>query len=268
MRVLPPSLRQTSILWRINSTTALSHIKKEGGLRGRDLLEEAEEILHLAHQRQLRLLPVFIPLEANIQADAASRFLSFPNWHLSPRVFDQISSLRGPPLIDLFASRRSAQTRRFFAWNVADRPEAIDALSQRSVFSLAYLFPPIPLLKRVVRKLETSRETFLPVTPFWDAQTWFASLQALAVEDVCRLPLSANLVIDLMTGEPPPILDRLFLVVWTISGGVGASTPSQTDRSILSRKGGSDPQKSAMSARCSLSRTSFALPPFHSIRPL
>jgi hypothetical protein len=211
---------------------------------------------------------VFIPSEENIQADAASKFLSIPDWHLSPRVFDQISSLKGLPLINLFASRHSAQTRRFFAWNAADRLEAIDALSQRWHFSLAYLFPPISLLKRVVRKLETSRGTFLLVTPFWDAQTWFASLQALAVEDVRRLPMSANLVIDLMTGEPPPILDRLFLVIWTISGGVGASTPSQKDRSISSRQDGSDPQKSAMSARGSPSRTSFALPPFHSIRPL
>jgi hypothetical protein len=157
-RVLPPSTRQTSILWRINNTTALSHIRKEDGLRGRDLLEEAKKILLLAHQRQLRLLPVFIPSEENIQADAASRFLTIPDWCLSPRVFDQISLLKGPPLIDLFASRHSSQTRRFFTWNAAD--------SEKWDSSLAYLFPPIPLLKRVLRKLETSRGTFLLVTPF------------------------------------------------------------------------------------------------------
>jgi hypothetical protein len=56
------------------------------------------------------------------------------------------------------------------------------------------------------------------VTPFWVAQTWFASLQALHVEDVHRLPFSDDLSIDLTTGEPPPNLERLFLVVWTISG--------------------------------------------------
>jgi hypothetical protein len=46
-------------------------------------------------------------------------------------------------------------------------------------FKLAFLFPPIPLLKRVMRKLELSRRTFLLVAPYWEAQTWFASLQAL-----------------------------------------------------------------------------------------
>jgi hypothetical protein len=93
-------------------------------------------------------------------------------------------------------------------------------------------------------------------------------LQALAVDDVRRLLMSANIVIDLTTGEPPPNLDRVFLVVWTISGGVGASIPSRIGHSISSRQDGSDPQKSAMSARGSPSRTSFALSPFRSIRLL
>jgi hypothetical protein len=149
-----------------------------------------------------------------------------------------------------------------------DNQKAIDALSQKWDYNQAFLFPPIPLLKRVTRKLESSRGTYLLVTPYWDAQTWFASLQALAVEDVCRLPMSANLVIDLTTGEPPPNLERLFLVVWTISGGVGESTPSQTDLLISSRQDGSDPQKTAMNARGSPLRTSSVLPPFRSIRRL
>jgi hypothetical protein len=129
-------------------------------------------------------------------------------------------------------------------------------------------FPPIPLLKRVIRKLELSRGTFLLVTPYWDAQTWFASLQALAVEDVCRLLMSADLVIDLTTGEPPPNLDRLFLIVWTISGGIGESTPYQIGPSVSSRQDGSNPQKTAMSVLGSPLRPSSTLPPFRSIRRL
>jgi hypothetical protein len=53
-------------LWRIDNTTALAHIRKEGGLRGRALLEGAKRILLLAHQRQLRLLPAYIPSEENV----------------------------------------------------------------------------------------------------------------------------------------------------------------------------------------------------------
>jgi hypothetical protein len=162
-----------------------------------------------------------------------------PDWHLAPRVYHQISALRGPPQIDIFASRV------FFSWDVVDAPEAIDALSQRWDFELAFLFSPILLLKRVIRKLEWSRGTFLLVTPYWDAQTWFASLQALHVKDVRRFPFSDDLIIGLTTGEPPPNLERLFLVVWMILGGIGELTPSRTGPSVSSRQDGCDPQKTA-----------------------
>jgi hypothetical protein len=72
-------------------------------------------------------------------------------------------------------------------------------------FSLAFLFPPIPLLKRVMRKLEVSRGVFLLVTPYWEAQTWFASLQSLPVLEVRGLPYHDALVVDLATGEPPSV---------------------------------------------------------------
>jgi hypothetical protein len=82
--ILPSSTRQSSILWRVDNTAALAHIRKEGSLKGKRLLEEAERILLLLHQRQLRIMPAFIPMEENVQADAASRFQLVPDWHLDP----------------------------------------------------------------------------------------------------------------------------------------------------------------------------------------
>jgi hypothetical protein len=76
------------------------------------------------------------------------------------------------------------------------------------------------------------------LSPLWGTQSWFASLQALVMDNILRPLTSAVLVIFLATGDPPPILDRLPLVAWTISAGVGASTSSQSDLSILSRQGG------------------------------
>ena len=116
---------------------ALSRIRKEGGLKTRILLEWAEKILLLAHQRHLRILPAFITSEENRQADAASRFQSLPDWHLSPDVFLQIVACKGLPQIDLFASRLSAQLSRFFSWDAADSPESLDALCQIWDFNLA-----------------------------------------------------------------------------------------------------------------------------------
>jgi hypothetical protein len=77
----------------------------------------------------------------------------------------------GFPSIDLFASRASKQTQRFFSWDASNNPEAADALSQKWDFTLAYAFPPFLLLKRVVKKLEMSKGTFILVSPLWEAQT-------------------------------------------------------------------------------------------------
>jgi hypothetical protein len=42
------------------------------------------------------------------------------------------------------------------------------------------------------------------VSPLWEAQTWLASLLALKVLEVCRLPFREDFVMDLTTGKPPP----------------------------------------------------------------
>jgi hypothetical protein len=244
--ILPATTCQTSIIWRVDITAALAHIWKEGGLKGRLLLWEAERILIHLHSRQLRVLSAYIPSEENLQADTASRFQLVPDWHLDTNVFRQMVSLWGTPQIDLFVSRQSAQVARFMSWRAADFPEAIDALSMRWDFSLAFLFPPIPLFKRVVRKLEVSRGVFLLVTPYWEVQTWFASLQSLPVLEVRRLPFHDALLVDLATGEPPPSLELLFLVVWRICGGLGESTPSQTGLSGLLQQHGTNPQRTGM----------------------
>jgi hypothetical protein len=64
--ILPATTRQTSIIWRVDNKAALAHIRKEGGLKERRLLREAERILILLHSRQLRIIPAFIPSEENL----------------------------------------------------------------------------------------------------------------------------------------------------------------------------------------------------------
>jgi hypothetical protein len=165
----------------------------------------------------VRILPVFILTGENILVDAASRFQEIPDWQLHPSVFRAISARWGPPSIDLFASHASEQTQRFFSWDASDNPEALDALSQKWDFTLANALTPIPILKRVVKKPETSKVTIILVSPLWEVQKWLASL--------CRLPFMDNLVTDLTTGKSPPTLYNPYLVAWRISGG---STPSRT----------------------------------------
>jgi hypothetical protein len=270
--VLPKLSRQSNILWRVYNTTALAYVKKEGGTCSPQVLEIAEKILVKAHQMSVCILPVFIPTGENILAETASPFQEIPDWQLHTSVFRAISARWGPPTIDLFTSRASKQTQCFFSWDASDIPEAVDALSQKWDFTLAYAFPPIPLLKRVVKKLETSKGTFILVSPLWEAQTWLASLLMLKVLEVRRLPFMDNVVIDLTTGKPPPILTNPHLVAWRVFGG---STPSRTSPpsrtylvapEISTRQGGAPPQKAATKEPDSLSRDISVPPAFHSIQ--
>jgi hypothetical protein len=84
---IPKSSMPCNILWRINNTTALAYIKKEGGTTSPLVLTEAEKALVLAHQMSVCILLVYIPTEENILADAASRFQEIPDWCLHPNVF-------------------------------------------------------------------------------------------------------------------------------------------------------------------------------------
>jgi hypothetical protein len=76
------------------------------------------------------ILPVYIPTEENILADAASRFQEIPDWHLHPNMFQAIAVRWGLPMIDLLASNPSKQTKRFYSWNAIDNPEGGTSLSR------------------------------------------------------------------------------------------------------------------------------------------
>jgi hypothetical protein len=244
----------------------LALIKKEGATCSPQVLEETEKILIRAHQMSVRILPVYIPTGENILADAASCFQEIPDWQLHPLVFRAISARWGLPIINLFASNASKQTQRFCSWDASDNPEGVNALSQRWDFPLAYAFPSVALLKRVVKKLETSKGTFILVFPLWEALTWLASLLTLKVLEVRRLPFMEDLVTDLKTGKPPPILHNLHLVAWRICGG---STPSRTSLAtpeISTRQGGAHSQRIDMIEPGSPSRDIFFPPTFHSIK--
>ena len=221
-----------TILWETDSTTALSYIAKEGGTHSPVLLEIASKILQLAAEMGVNIVPVYVPSEENLHADFASRFKTLPDLHLRPAIFQKLCQIWGSPQIDLFATEMSAQLPRFYAWGEAPNAEAFDALSQVWTFKMAYAFPPLPLIPRVLAKIRQSQGIFILLTPFWPTRSWFPSLMQMNILDARRLPLSQNLVIDLQTGAPPPLLDSLRLVAWMISSPPMALTRSMTKHSV------------------------------------
>ena len=227
---LPSSDHPRALLWRSDSMTAISYIRREGGTVSPVLLQIATDILLLADQMQLRILPAYVPTDENLLADAASRFQSLPDWHLLPSIFSLICRRWGTPEIDLFATESSTQLTRFFAWGQARTAEAFDALLQPWNFRMAYAFPPPPLLPRVLNKIAVSTGEFILITPLWKTQKWFPLLLEMDILEVRRLPLLPDLVVDLTTASPPHKLGPLHLLAWRILGG-STHLPSRTSPS-------------------------------------
>jgi len=211
-RILLVSTVNTSILWRVDNTTALAFLREEGGLRGRRLLWEAA-----------RMLPLLCSVAcASCRPFSRGRCASRGMWHrASGRCrsgsWIPTSSVRWCPCgghprstSSLRVSRRSFADLCHGEWRTSRRLSTLSAWSGISVWSSSsHPSPPF----------EGGEEAggveggFLLVTPHWEAQMWFASLQALPVLEVRCLPFHESLVVDLVTGVPPPSLGRLFLVV-------------------------------------------------------
>ena len=75
------------LLWRTDSTTVIAYVANQGGTLSRPLLDLATRILGFAHDQQVQILLVFVPSEENLLADAASQFLTLPDWHLRSDAF-------------------------------------------------------------------------------------------------------------------------------------------------------------------------------------
>lgn len=79
--------------------------------------------------------------------------------------------------MDLFANR----------WNRKYSLQGLDNGSQTDAFMLAwldslmYIFPPIPLIHKVLIKLKRDKARIIPVTPAWPPQTLFGMLLSLSV---------------------------------------------------------------------------------------
>ncbi|CAJ0952838.1 unnamed protein product [Ranitomeya imitator] len=106
------------------------------------------------------LTAVHLKGEKNKVADFLSRKKIQPTeWALNQGVFLHLTNTWGFPEIDLFASRENSKTKRFFSLNPGDNPTAVDALAQDWDMELACAFPPLPLIPRVLRKIQESQTT-------------------------------------------------------------------------------------------------------------
>ena len=91
------------------------------------------------------------------------------------------------PTLDAFACHYSAQLSRYISWHRDPQTVAQDALFA-PWDPVTYLFPPVPLLPKVIRKIKDQRIRVILVCPQWPTALWWGLLLDSMVEPPMVLP--------------------------------------------------------------------------------
>ncbi|KAE8602875.1 hypothetical protein XENTR_v10014161 [Xenopus tropicalis] len=215
LEVLRPVLSGTSVKIRSDNMSAVSYIRKQGGTGSSRLMREVSPIMNWAQSNLLEITAVHIPGDKNYQADALSRTLfQRGEWELKTSIFQWITSLWGLPHIDLMASEKNYKIKHFFSRVPSARAVGIDAFSQNWRNLWAYIFPPFPIIFKVLRKILVSHMDVIAIIPDWPRRPWYPLLRRLCICQPLRLPLMEDL---LMQGPfLHPNLSSLNLAAWRL----------------------------------------------------
>ena len=192
-----PLLQGHQVMIATDNSTVVSYINKQGGTRSHSLLGLTVELLLWLEAQDIVVRARHIPGCLNVIAD----HLSCPNqpipteWSLHPEIVKRIFRVWGTPEVDIFATLSNSHLPRFMSPVPEPRALAVDALSQDWQGRSMYMFPPFPLLSKVVQKLRSTHvaEVIL-VAPWWPSQPWFPLLLRLCVEHPLILPYRQDLL--------------------------------------------------------------------------
>ncbi|KAI2653704.1 Transposon Ty3-G Gag-Pol polyprotein [Labeo rohita] len=171
-----PDLRDRHVLVRTDSTSVVSYINHQGGLRSRPLYKLAHQILVWSRGKLLSLKAVYLPGYLNVVADILSR--------QGPRLRGMDASPRGGEA-DLESLRSSP---------IHPAPLGLDAMVQTWPRLRLYAFPPIALLPGVLERVRRDGVSLLLVAPYWPGRVWFSDLISLLDGSPWEIPVRRDLL--------------------------------------------------------------------------
>ena len=190
-------LQGHQVMIATDNSTVVSYINKQGGTHSTTFLRLTVELLLWLEAQNIIVRARHIPGCLNVIADHLSR----PNqpipteWSLHPETVECIFRVWGTPEVGMFATLLNSHLPRFMSPIPEPRALAVDALSQDWQGRSMYMFPPFPLINKVMQKLRSTQvaEVIL-VAPWWPSQSWFPHLLHLNVEHPLVLPYRRDLL--------------------------------------------------------------------------
>lgn len=171
VRAFAKDKKQMMIQIHLDNTTAVAYVNHLGGTKSLDLRSIAVQLGDWCLQKHLFLIASHIRGVSNTRADLLSRtVIDGHDWQMNPEIFRRIESLWSSLLVDLFASRVSRQTERFFSWKPDPLAEAVDAFSLDWTTFTGYANPPWSLVGRCIQQILNQGATIVFITPLWPTQ--------------------------------------------------------------------------------------------------
>ena len=160
-----------------DNTTVVAYINKQGGSHSHSLLCLVVDLFLWQQTQDIAIWARHIPGCQNVigLVDRLSR-LNQPittEWRLHPEIVTQIF------------------------WSPTPEPRAllIDALLQDWQGRSMFMFPPFPLLSKVIQKLRTTQQgEVILIASWWQSQPWFPHLLCLCVDHPLFFPYSRDLL--------------------------------------------------------------------------
>ena len=187
-----------------------------GGSHAPHISREAEQLWRFLFSINATVIPAHVKGECNQTADFLSRHkLSQYEFGLKPAVLQKVLFNSFVPEFDLFVSKHLHVADKFAALIWHREATAGDAFLMQEWPDLSFIFPPFPLLHKVVSRLNEHPVQFVLIAPSSAAsagQPWWPLLQPLLthrvrdlgpIKKVCRTP----------QGGPPSLPGNLSMFV-------------------------------------------------------
>ena len=194
----------------IDNVSACSYLSRQGGTRSFLLCREACRIWKIAEKRGVTLLmPHWVSTKENVGADFLSRH-NLNSWEikLDKDLFQLLlDHFHLQPTLDAFASSKTKQLPRYMSWKQDNLAVGRNALMCKWD-KVTYLFPPTPLMAKVVNKVKEERIEAILVCPRWTSALWWPMIQELLVKPPLFLP-RYKLALIAVEETPLPYLEPL-----------------------------------------------------------
>ena len=109
-------------------------------------------------------------------------------WSLHSKIVSLFFVFWGTPVVDMFATVSNSRLPQFMSPILEPRALAVDALTQDWQGRSMYMFPPFPLLSKVIQKLRSTQASVILIAPWWSKQSWFPHLLRLCVDHPLFFP--------------------------------------------------------------------------------